>query len=270
MSRVVFVTGAAGGIGRAAVSSFLAAGDFVCAADINDAGIKAIAKKEKWPANQTLIVKLDVRSAKSWKSAMQAVLKKWQRLDVLINNAGYLLPAYVPAVTEEMVDRHFDINAKGVILGTAEAARIMRTQNTGHIINIASLAGVAGIPGISVYSASKHAVRGFTLAAAQELAPAGISVTVICPDAVKTPMLDLQKDFAEAALTFSGSKYLEASDVVAAMHRALAKKPREILVPASRGMLARLASAFPSLSAGVAGIMEKKGKANQTRFRKGS
>lgn len=270
MSRVVFVTGAAGGIGQKAVQSFLSAGDLVCAADINDAGVKAAAGKAKWSADQTLIVKLDVRSAKSWKSALQACVKKWKRLDVLVNNAGYLLPAYVPSITEEMLDRHLDINAKGVILGTAEAARIMRAQGAGHIINIASLAGVAGIPGISVYSASKHAVRGFTLAAAQELRPAGVYVTVICPDAVKTPMLDLQKDYAEAALTFSGSKYLEPSDVVDAMHRALAKKSREILVPASRGMLAKLASAFPSFTAGVAGIMEKKGKANQTRFRKGS
>jgi 3-oxoacyl-[acyl-carrier protein] reductase len=215
-------------------------------------------------------VKLDVRNAKSWQSAVKSVARKWKRLDVLVNNAGYILPAYIPALTEEMLDRHFDINAKGVILGTSEASRIMKSKGKGHIVNIASLAGVAGIPGISVYSASKHAVRGFTLAAAQELRPHGITVSVICPDAVKTPMLDLQKDFAEAALTFSGSRYLEPADVVSAIHRALAKKSREILVPGSRGMLAKLASAFPSLTASVAGIMEKKGKANQTRFRKGS
>lgn len=270
MSRVVFITGAAGGIGRQAVRSFLEAGDFVCAADINDSQVKVIAKTEQWPAERTLIQKLDVRSAKSWQAAAKAALKKWKRLDVLINNAGYLLPAYIPALTEEMLDRHFDINARGVILGSAEAARIMKSQGSGHIINIASLAGVAGIPGISVYSASKHAVRGFTLAAAQELRPAGIYVTVICPDAVQTPMLDLQKDYAEAALTFSGSQVLKPADVVDAMHRALAKKSREILVPGSRGMLAKLASAFPSLTASVAGIMEKKGKENQMRFRKGS
>lgn len=268
--ETVFITGAAGGIGSIAAGSFLSRGWNVCAADIDEARVKKIAADRRWPKDRLLTVKLDVRSAKSWKGALAATVKKWQRLDLLINNAGYLLPGYIHDITEETLNRHFDINAKGVMLGTAEAARLMKKQGTGRIVNVASLAGVAGIPGISAYSASKHAVRGFSLAAAQELKQHGIRVTVICPDAVKTPMLDLQKDYREAALTFSGGRFLEPEEVVEAMHRAAETGPREILLPFSRGMLARLASFAPSLSAGVAGIMQKKGLKNQEEFRKGS
>jgi len=266
--KIFIITGAGSGIGRHLVGAFLTSGAFVVAADIDEKNLKLAARKDEWQIDQVLLEKLDVRSGKSWKTLVQKTLKKWRRLDVVINNAGILLPGYVETLEEENVARHLDINARGVILGTATAARAMIPQASGHIINIASLAGVAGIPGISVYSASKHAVRGFSLAAAAELRPKGIFVTTICPDAVQTPMLDLQKDYEEAALTFSGGRVLTPVDIELAIRDALTRKPREILIPWQRGMLARIASAFPTFTVAFAAMMEKRGKQKQSEFRK--
>lgn len=267
---VVLITGAAGGIGRFLTKSFLDSGSRVVACDLDARAVEKIAKAQKWDRKNLKIEKLDVRSAKQWKDAIKSATKSWGRLDVLINNAGYLLPGYVQTLDEEIIDRHLNINAKGVMLGTAAAARVMLEQKSGHIVNIASLAGIAGIPGISAYSASKHAVRGFSLAAAQELRASGVYVTVICPDAVQTPMLDLQKDYAEAALTFSGGKVLTPANVEAAIRKALVKKSREVTIPGHRGMLAKIASAFPAFTSTFASIMEKQGKRNQSKFRKQS
>src|SRR5205823_4569252 len=110
----------------------------------------------------------------------------------------------------------------------------------GHIINIASMAALAPIPGISLYSASKYAVRGFSLAAAQELRAHGVYVTVVCPDAVQTPMLDAQLAHDEAAATFSGPRLLTVEEVGRAIiGQGLARRPLEIYLPPSRGWLAR-------------------------------
>ncbi len=120
-------------------------------------------------------------------------------------------PGHTPELLDGDVELQIGVNLKGVIYGTREAARLMLRQpdlaRRGHIVNIASLAALAPIPGLTVYSATKYAVRAFSLAAAEELRPLGIAVTVVCPDAVKTPMLDLQVGYEEAALTFTAPAF---------------------------------------------------------------
>jgi len=91
--------------------------------------------------------------------------------------------------------RHLDIN-QGVIFATRAVAPILIAQRFGHIVNVASIAAISHVPGLSAYCASKHAVRGFSLAIAHELARHGVAVTVVYPDAVETPMLTLQEVIA--------------------------------------------------------------------------
>jgi 3-oxoacyl-[acyl-carrier protein] reductase len=144
----------------------------------------------------------------------------------------------------------------------------MVARGRGHILNIASLAGIAPVAGLTLYSASKFAVRGFTLAAATDLKPHGVAVTVVCPDAVATPMLALQEDFAEAALTFSGSKPLTVEEVGSAILDALESRPLEVALPHSRAILARFASAAPGLASHVDPWLRKKGIRTQATIRK--
>ena len=93
-------------------------------------------------------------------------LPRGGRIDVLMNVAGIIAPGKVHEITADRMLSHLDVNARGVMLGTQAAARQMVRQGQGHIINIASLAGLAPIPGIAPYTASKFAVRGFSLAVA--------------------------------------------------------------------------------------------------------
>lgn len=263
--QVHWVTGAASGIGAHLVQELLQRGAHVCATDIATdamAPLRALATPD-----QLLLVTLDVRDPDQWHATAAEVLTKWSRLDVLMNVAGVIRPGYVQQFDVGDVHLQLDVNAKGVIFGTQAAARVMAEQGHGHILNIASLAGVAPVPGLSLYSASKFAVRGFSLAAAMELKPQNIYLTVICPDAVQTPMLDQQVNREEAAMTFSGrAQPLTVSDIAAAVFdRALSKRPLEITLPASRGAMAKFGSAFPASSGALMSWLRARGRRRQQR-----
>lgn len=266
LRTVSLVTGAASGIGRRLVRRLLDRGQFVIATDLNMEGLRSAAEEDGWSDAVTLR-QLDVRRNDQWRDVIDFVTQQLERLDLLFNVAGYLRPARTPSFTEDDVHMHFDVNVKGVVFGTRAAARAMVAQGHGHIVNIASLAGVAPIPGLTLYSASKFAVRGFSLAAAQDLKPNGIYVTAVCPDAVQTPMLDLQVDYEEAALTFSGDRTLTVDDVCdAVLGPVLNKRPVEFLLPMHRGALAKIANVAPAVAAGLDPLLRSKGaKAQKSR-----
>lgn len=259
-----FVTGCASGIGRHLTGVLLAAGHQVFATDLDDVALRAYADAQAWPPERAHTRRLDVSAADAWEQVFAEAVATMGAVDVLCNVAGYLLPGRVGAYEAEVVHRHFDVNTKGVVFGTQTAARHMVGRGQGHIINIASIAGLVAVPGLALYSASKFAVRGFSLAAAQELRPRGVAVTVICPDAVDTPMLDLQVDHDAAAMTFSGARFLSVEDISAAiLERALPRRPLEIDLPRSRALLARFADLFPSTALWLRPALERRGRARQ-------
>jgi NADP-dependent 3-hydroxy acid dehydrogenase YdfG len=261
--KTFLVTGAASGIGAQLATALLQRGERVCAADIRPVPMESLRAAAVTPAH-LWITALDVRDAAAWDALLEQLRRRWGRLDVLVNVAGVLQPGYCHESTAADVDFHIDINTKGTIHGTRAAVRLMMAQGYGHIVNIASLAGIAAIPGLSLYSASKFAVRGYTLAVAQELRHSGVKLTVVCPDAVQTPMLDLQVDYEQAALTFSGSRSLTTQEVVTAiLERALLKAPLEITLPASRGFASKLAGCFPALSGLLLDGLLKRGRQKQ-------
>lgn len=249
VEKIFIVTGATGGIGKEIVHLLLLKGARVFATDINETGLADLKTvNSSFPLLQTM--KHDVRSDEEWKHVLRAAAKQGE-IYGLIQCAGVLRPGYVANSTAADVDFHIDINTKGIMLGSIHAAHEFKHRGKGHIINIASLAGISAIPGIALYSASKFAVRGFTLALAEELRADNVAVTVICPDAVATPMLDLQMDYQEAAMTFSGGSALSAEEVAAAVIAAVESKPLEVVLPLWRGVLARTAAALPE----IAGIL---------------
>jgi 3-oxoacyl-[acyl-carrier protein] reductase len=260
--KVVVVSGAAGGIGQELVSRLSSAGAIVVATDVDEIALQKVSAMTRVQA-----VAADVRKNEDWENVFHRAAALGP-VYALINAVGVLKPGYVEAVTPKDIDFHIDINVKGVMLGSAIAAREFKRAGTGHIINIASLAGVAPIPGISLYSASKFAVRGFTLALAAELKEFGVYVTVVCPDAVKTPMLDLQKDYPEAALTFSGNTPLTANDVAGAIIETLGTHTPEVTLPFWRAVFAKTASALPGLAPMLIDTLRRAGLENQAKYQK--
>jgi 3-oxoacyl-[acyl-carrier protein] reductase len=246
----ILITGAANGIGFALTKHFLKADYQVIATDINTSSLDEIATKN------LVVHQLDVTEPSQWQSVFESI----NRLDVIINNAGIIIPGFVAEINLQEASKQIDINAKGCINGSVFAAKMMEKQGFGHIINIASLAGVAPIQGLPIYAASKAAVRSFTLSIAFELKQKGIFASVVCPDLVDTDMLTSQLAYESAALTFSGDKILQTDDIVdAIVIRAIKNKEVEILVPKSRGILAKLGNLFPTFGNILTERLSKKG-----------
>ncbi len=263
------VTGAASGIGAELSRRLLARGDRVCACDLNEAAMATLQDSAE-SSDQLRLAKLDVRDAGAWRQVVEDLIAAWGRIDVLANVAGVLKENWVADATAADVDFQFDINVKGTIFGMQAVLPPMLAQAQGHIINIASLAGLSPIPGLGLYSASKFAVRGYSLAAGMELAPRGIAVTAVCPDAVQTPMLDIQKGKPQAALTFSGPRALTVTEVVdAILGPVLRDRPLEIALPGWRGASAKFANAFPALGAKALGWFSRAGLKRQQRIQAG-
>ncbi len=267
-SQVMIVTGAASGIGRCLAGQLANRGHRLVLADLNLAMLEAAAAEAGWSAETTLLRSLDVREASQWQSVVDEAMRHWGRLDVLWNVAGYLRPGYVHQTEYEQIALHLDTNAKGTIVGSQITARMMVEAGRGHIVNVASMAALTAVPGIALYSASKFAVRGFTLALAQELRPHGVFATVVCPDAVRTPMLDLQLDYHEAALTFSAAKPLEVERLCELLvGRVLQRKPVEAIFPWHRGWIAKAANLSPKLAHWMGPWLTRVGRVRQEKMR---
>ena len=264
LSRHFFVTGCASGIGRALASELAARGARVTATDRRLDALEDAASAGAWPAERVGTAALDVADAAAWASVWDGAEAARGPIDVLFNVAGVLTPGAFWDIAPDDVARHLDANVRGVILGTQEGARRMMPRKSGHIVNIASLAALTPVPGLALYSATKYAVRSYSLAASYELRPHGVAVTALCPDAVQTPMLDLQVGSEHAALTFSGPRALTTDDVVAALlGPVLTRRPLEHWLPTSRGLLARLSDLFPALGFALAPSFIRKGRAKQ-------
>ena len=269
MTRFV-VTGAASGIGRALVTALAARGSRVVAADVTQDGLAAAKAGERWPDNSVMTTYLDVTNEADWEAALDRADARFGGLDVLCNVAGVLVPGFATELRGADCDKQLSVNVKGTVLGTAAAARrLVAAKNPGHIVNFGSLASLSPVPGLSLYCASKWAVRGFSLSVAVELAEHGVAVSLVCPDAVETPMLDLQKDRPEAALTFSGSRPLTVAEVVdVVVDRVIPDRPLEISIPMSRGLLARAGGVAPALAQKLYPMLKKKGLDGQKRATK--
>ncbi|HZS09731.1 MAG TPA: SDR family NAD(P)-dependent oxidoreductase [Blastocatellia bacterium] len=263
-----FLTGCASGIGRHLAGVLLAGGHRVFATDINLPALQEYARALNLPETQLRIAKLDVTDPQSWEAAFAEAVEAFGGIDVAANIAGLMIGGWALDAPPELVHRHFDINTKGVIFGTQTAARHMVKRGGGHIINIASLSALAPIPGIAIYSASKYAVRAFSLAVAQELRPHGVYVTAVSPDAVNTPLLDPNKEVPAAALVFSGPRLLTVEEIARVIvKKVLPRRPLEVIIPWHRGWLARLTDAFPNLAFTLGPILHRRGLEKQTRFR---
>lgn len=264
MNKVIIITGAASGIGLHLAKVF-SNEQFLCVfTDINGEKLNMLFSN----SSVRLVLKHNIANSDEWKVVVEKTLEKYGRIDYLLNVAAIIEPGFVYNTSLESIDKHLDVNVKGTIYGTKLVADIMVAQGYGHIINIASLAGVAPIQGISMYSASKHAVRGYSLAIAQELRRKNVYCSVLCPDLVDTPMLDQQLKFGdETALTFSGNKSLTVKDIEVAIRHIMATKKMEVCVPFSRGLTAKIANFFPSISFVLSENLIKRGRINKERHK---
>jgi NAD(P)-dependent dehydrogenase (short-subunit alcohol dehydrogenase family) len=188
-NKVAMVTGGASGIGTATAGIFAREGARVAVADVDDAGQK-VAKEIESRGGQALFVPLDVTNEEAWDEAVQSVVKTFGRLDVLVNCAGIALRDPVDETVLADWEKVMAVNSTGVFLGTRAAARAMKKQGDGSVINISSIFGLVGNPVGVAYPASKGAVKLLTKSAAIQLGPHKVRVNSICPTYCETPLTE--------------------------------------------------------------------------------
>lgn len=184
--QVWFITGAGRGMGVDIATAALAAGHAVVATGRDtDAVAKAVGKSE-----DLLVVKLDITSGADALAAVRAAVLRFGRIDVLVNNAGNFYAGYFEELTPEQVERQLETLLLGPMNVTRAVLPVMRQQGSGHIISISSTAGLVGFAFCSAYAAAKFGVEGWMDSLQQEVAPFGITTTIVNPGFFRTELLE--------------------------------------------------------------------------------
>lgn len=187
--RVVLITGASRGIGLATARLFLGEGAKLALCARDPARLAAARDQLACPA-AVWTQPADLRDPRAVQAFVDGAARHFGRVDVLINNAARAWGGEFAHQPQTSIDEIIDVNVKGLLHATQAVLPLMQRERTGLIVNIASGAGTTGFGGLSVYSASKFAVVGFTEALAQEVESHGIRVYAVCPGAVATDMLE--------------------------------------------------------------------------------
>src|SRR5256886_3118339 len=183
--RVWFITGGGRGMGVGFVKAALAAGDAVVAAG-PDAGA---GPWEGGEADDLLGVKLDVTSRADADAAVQAALRRFGRIDVLVNNAGNFYAGFFEELAPAQIERQLSANLVGPMNVTAAVLPAMRRQRSGHIISVSSGAGLLGFEFGTAYAAAKHGIEGWMESLAAEVARFGIHTTIVNPGFFRSALL---------------------------------------------------------------------------------
>ena len=193
--KIWFITGASRGMGADFAKAALAAGHVVVATGRDSDRVpKALGQ-----SNDLLAVKLDVTSRADAEAAVRAAVKRFGRIDVLVNNAASFYAGYFEELTPEQIERQLATSLIGPMNVTRAVLPVMRKQRSGHIISISSSAGLAaGFEFVSAYAASKFGLEGWMESIHAEVAPFGITTTIVNPGFFRTELLTEQStNYAE-------------------------------------------------------------------------
>lgn len=204
MSKIWLITGCSSGFGRVLAEELLSTGNKVI---VTARKLTAIEDLQKKYPDLALCLELDVTNNAQIHYIIESSIKKFGKIDVLVNNAGYGICGAIEEAPENEIRRIFDTNVFGLIEMTRAVLPHMRKNKSGHILNISSVAGLVSTPGFGIYNATKFAVEGLSEALAGEVAPFGIKVTIIEPGPFRTDfagrsiyMCEEMKEYDEAML----------------------------------------------------------------------
>ncbi|WP_433918335.1 SDR family oxidoreductase [Streptomyces canus] len=236
--RVIAVTGAGRGIGRAVAARLAAAGAAVAIGDLDaELAVETAGAIGAHPGGRLLGLSLDVTDTQSFEEFLRTVETRLGPIDVLVSNAGIMWVGPFGEEPEEAALRQFDVNVHGVLRGMKLVIPGMRKRGHGHVVNIASAASKVAPPGEATYAATKHAVHGYSTAVRAELRGTGVHVSLVMPGVVDTEL---------AVGTATGSTPRLTTDQVADAVLDVVLRPRfEVFVPRQVAALTRLAAVLP-------------------------
>lgn len=258
--RVAIVTGGASGIGAALGAELARQGAVVVLADRQLELAEQVAAEIREGGGRAEAIAVDVRELASIERVVDATRSRHGRIDLCFNNAGIAVGGELDTYTQRDWDDVFDVNLRGVAYGIQAVYPVMIRQGSGHIVNTASMAGLVGAPAEGSYGAAKHAVVGISKTLRMEAKRHGVRVSVLCPGAIRTPILTGGKFGRLNMRGLSDEKVLEmwsklrpmsADDFARRALRAIARNEGIIVVPGWWKAFWYLERLSPELSAGV-------------------
>lgn len=254
-NKIVLITGASSGIGAVMAKEFAAKGAIPVLTARRTDKLKQIASGLQ---GRHAVYAMDVTNTEEVNGVVERIIAEFGRIDILINNAGYgIFESFVGAPLDHFEDM-MNVNYLGLVRCTQAVLPHMLQTGSGHIVNIASMAGKIGSAKSTGYSATKHAVLGFTNSLRQELARSGVSVTAINPGPIETPFFDIADPSGNYVKNI-GWFMLKPERVVKELIHAVEKNIPEKNLPFVAGIGIKMFHMFPRLFDKLAsGIMNKK------------
>jgi short-subunit dehydrogenase len=254
-NKVTVITGASSGIGAWIAQELSRLGAIVVLLARSEENLQ---QTVKFMQGKHEFYVTDVTSTEQVFRVVDKVIETYGHIDIIVNNAGYGVFEALADAKLETIEGMMNVNYLGTVRCTKAVLPYMLEAGSGHIVNIASLAGKIGTAKSSGYSASKHAVLGFTNSLRQELNGTGISVTAINPGPINTPFFETA-DPTGSYVHKMKRFILEPEQVGQAVIQAIIKRKLEVNIPLTFGWAAKLMQLFPGISNKVAGkILNKK------------
>ena len=257
-NKVMIVTGGSGGIGSAIVNILSDNGAKVVSVFCNHCPFEHLSEN-------IICIRADLTQSREWDRLISFVQKQYGKIDVLTNCSGYLEPGDFLSLQENEIKKMIETNFYSVIIGIHKTLKVFQEQGSGHIINIGSLGGIVPMPYSSVYSATKFALRGFTLSLSEELKRTGIDVSLISPGSVLTKMLDHEAQDENTAISFV-SKPLSPVEVARSVLNVIHKPKIELIVPESQSLGSKLLSFSPFIFSKLYWFLHKIGLARKRNY----
>jgi uncharacterized protein len=248
--RVIVITGASSGIGRETATAFGAAGARVVLVARRRGALDEVAHDIRAGGGEALVAPADVTEREAVRSMMRQATDRFGPIDVVVNNAGVLIPSTVDELQRDDLARMLEVNLFGALYVMQEAVRAMRAHGAaGTIVNVASLAGRRGISPLGGYCASKFALIGLTEALRMELHATPIHVALVLPGVIETPMA--HGDDQELEQLWPSRLNMPAAWVVWAVFAAVRFRLVEIAVPPGAATLEKIAALAPGTADSV-------------------
>ena len=227
-SRVVAITGASAGIGRATALRLARDGAAIVACARRQDELEQVGKEIETSGGQSLTVVADVTSEADMDGLVARAVERFGRLDVMMCNAGFGIYGAIDEITPDQMRKLMDINYFGTYYAARAALPVFRRQKTGHVIVVSSIVGKRGVPYMGAYAATKFAQVGLAECLRSELHGSWISVSVVFPVSTETEFFDVMSRETGTVVTRAGGPRQDVSAVAEAIARAIERPVPEV------------------------------------------